>query len=40
MQAILRMRGIDVGHPRSPLVNIDDASKVEVKTVLEKLNLL
>jgi dihydrodipicolinate synthase/N-acetylneuraminate lyase len=40
MHAILRMRGIDAGYPRSPLINIDDATKVKVKTALEKLNLL
>lgn len=40
MHAILRMRGIDAGHPLSPLLDIDDAITEKVKNALQALNLL
>ncbi|GAK55884.1 dihydrodipicolinate synthetase [Candidatus Vecturithrix granuli] len=40
MHAILRMRGIDAGHPLSPLLDIDDATTEKVKNALQALNLL
>jgi len=40
MHAILRMRGIDAGHPLSPLIDIDDATTEKVKNALQALNLL
>jgi 4-hydroxy-tetrahydrodipicolinate synthase len=40
MHAILNMRGIDAGCSRSPLIEIDDATKAKVRKGLQDLNLL
>jgi dihydrodipicolinate synthase/N-acetylneuraminate lyase len=40
MHAILNMRGIDAGCSRSPLIEIDDATKAKVRKGLQELNLL
>lgn len=40
MHAVLKMRGIDGGYPRSPFIEIDDAKKDEVRKELTALDLL
>jgi dihydrodipicolinate synthase/N-acetylneuraminate lyase len=40
MHAILNMRGVDAGCSRSPLIEIDDATKAKVRKGLQELNLL
>ncbi len=40
MHAVLRMRGIDAGYPRSPLIEIDDGLKDTVKERFSGLGLL
>jgi dihydrodipicolinate synthase/N-acetylneuraminate lyase len=40
MHAILNMRGVDAGCSRSPLIEIDDATKAKVRRGLQELNLL
>lgn len=40
MHAILKMRGIDAGYSRSPLINIDDSLEKKVKNELKKMKLL
>ncbi len=40
MHAILKMRGIDAGYSRSPLIQIDDSIEKKVKSALKQMNLL
>lgn len=40
MHAILNMRGIDGGHPLSPFIDIDDATKEKVQKALQALKVL
>jgi len=40
MHSILKMRGIDAGHSRSPLIEIDKDTENKVKNALQALNLL
>ncbi len=40
MHAILAMRGVDSGLPRSPYIEISDELKASVKSQLEEMNLL
>ncbi len=40
MHEILRMRGVDAGYPRSPFIEIDQATKNKVKQGLQDLDLL
>lgn len=40
LHEILRMKGIDAGYSRSPLIQIDDASKQKIRSGLKALNLL
>lgn len=39
MHAILAMKGIDAGHSRSPLIDIDDDLKKKVETDIKKMGL-
>ncbi|MGA2977863.1 MAG: dihydrodipicolinate synthase family protein [Spirochaetia bacterium] len=40
LHEILRMKGIDAGYSRSPLIEIDDASRQKIRSGLKTLNLL
>jgi len=40
LHEILRMRGIDAGYSRSPLIEIDDTTKQKIHSGLKELNLL
>ena len=40
MHAILKMRGIDAGYSRSPLIKIDESTEMKVMEALKKINLL
>ena len=40
LHEILKMKGIDAGYSRSPLIEIDDASKQKIRSGLKTLNLL
>jgi dihydrodipicolinate synthase/N-acetylneuraminate lyase len=40
LHEILRMKGIDAGYSRSPLIEIDDASKQKIRAGLKALKLL
>lgn len=40
MHAILKMRGIDAGYSRRPLIKIDESTEMKVKEALKKINLL
>ena len=40
LHEMLRMKGIDAGYARSPLIEIDDASRRKIRSGLKTLNLL
>ena len=40
LHEILRMKGIDAGYSRSPLIEISDAAKQKIRSSLKTLNLL
>lgn len=40
MHEILRIRGVDGGYPRSPLIGIDEAAKQKLRAGLKELDLL
>jgi dihydrodipicolinate synthase/N-acetylneuraminate lyase len=39
LHEILRLKGVDVGYPRSPFVELDDAAKQKIRSGLKELSL-